>query len=211
MKKKMTTIISTISIILFIVFLSLAFSIKDAEKGILFDESMMEWVHKNINSNMTIVMKGITFLGSTYFFMIVGVLLLFYFIKTKHYEGIFPLLFSTIGSFSLNAILKHIFTRTRPIEYFLIHQGGYSFPSGHAMVSMSFYTTMTYFVVKNKKYKNKNYLFWILNFLIVGLIGFSRIYLGVHWPTDVLAGYMMGFLVYLFTIFLSGYKKKEGF
>lgn len=185
-------------VIALIVFFSIAISIKDSEEGVLFDEKIMEKVHVTTNPTMTTIMKGITFLGSSHFFFGFGVILLFMFIKKGYYKGIIPLFLSIIGTYAGNAILKKIFTRTRPLKYFLIEQGGHSFPSGHSMVSMAFYTTMTYLILENSHKKGRNIFIWILNFLLIGLIGFSRIYLGVHWPTDIIAGYIMGFLAYVF-------------
>ena len=91
-------------------------------------------------------------------------------------------------------MLKNIFVRTRPLKYFLIEQGGYSFPSGHAMVSMTFYTTMVYILLKDQKRNKIQGILWAINFIIITLIGFSRIYLGVHWPTDILTGYLIGLI-----------------
>ncbi|MCR2043488.1 phosphatase PAP2 family protein [Anaerosalibacter massiliensis] len=192
--KKNTLEIIAMSLI-FIVFFSIAVLVKDSQGGILFDEKIMERVHENPSETMTNIMKVITFLGSSKFFFGIGLVLLFFFYKNKYYEGMFPLFSSIIGTYLVNAILKNIFVRTRPLKYFLIEQTGYSFPSGHSMVSMAFYTTMTYLFLENKK--GKNTFIWVLNFLLIGLIGFSRIYLGVHWPTDVIAGYVMGFLVHI--------------
>lgn len=108
------------------------------------------------------------------------------------------MLLSTLGSYGLNALLKSIFIRTRPLKYLLIQQGGYSFPSGHAMVSMAFYTTMTYLLLKNEDRRKVKITSWTINFTVIALIGFSRIYLGVHWPTDVLMGYLIGYIFYYF-------------
>lgn len=193
MKKNTLKILSAVIII--VIFTSIAILVKGSQGGILFDEKIMESVHANTNSTITTIMKGITFLGSSLFFIGFGVVLAFLFIRNKYYEGIMPLFLSTIGTYGVNAILKNIFVRIRPLKYFLIEQTGYSFPSGHSMVSMAFYTTMTYLFLENKK--GKNTFIWVLNFLLIGLIGFSRIYLGVHWPTDVIAGYVMGFLVHI--------------
>lgn len=113
-------------------------------------------------------------------------------------NGIVLLILSTLGSYGVNFIFKNIFIRVRPLEYFLIEQGGYSFPSGHAMVSMSFYTTMTYLISKGRKKRSSRIILFITNFVIVTIIGFSRVYLGVHWPTDVLMGFIVG-LVFTYT------------
>ena len=200
MKRKKSKIL--IVFLLLAIFLTFAFLAKNKDSGIWIDEAIMELIHKNITPLKTNIMKVITFFGSTYFFILAGVSILFFSIKYKYREVIIPFILSTLGCFLLNTIIKHIVTRTRPINYFLIEQGGYSFPSGHSMVSMCFYTTMTYLLTRNIKDKNKKRLLWIGNFIIIGLIGYSRIYLGVHWFSDVLAGYIMGFLFYLFTIYL---------
>lgn len=91
----------------------------------------------------------------------------------------------------LNTTLKNIFARPRPIDYRLIEETGYSFPSGHSMASMAFYGLLIYLIYKNVKNK---YLKWtlilVLSVLII-LIGFSRIYLGVHYTSDVLGGFLI--------------------
>ena len=208
MKRKKSKIL--IVFLLLAIFLTFAFLAKNKDSGIWIDEAIMELIHKNITPLKTTFMKVITFFGSTYFLILSGLAILLFSIKYKHRENLVPLILSTVGCSLLNTIIKYMVTRTRPIKYFLIKQGGYSFPSGHSMVSMCFYTTMTYLLTKNIKDKNKKVLLWIGNFIIIGLIGFSRIYLGVHWFSDVLAGYIMGFLVYLFTIYLydGDYQKR---
>lgn len=206
MKQKKSILL--IALLLLIIFIVFAFSTKNKESGIWIDELVMKSIHNNITPVKTTVMKGITFFGSTYFFILAGFIILFFSIKYNHKENILPLILSTLCCFVLNTITKHIVTRTRPINYFLIKQGGYSFPSGHSMVSMSFYTTMTYLLTKNYANKNNKILIWIGNFIIIGLIGYSRIYLGVHWFSDVLAGFIMGFLVYLLIIYI--YKNIQG-
>lgn len=91
----------------------------------------------------------------------------------------------------LNILLKRIVQRPRPIEYRIINESGYSFPSGHSMVSMAFYGFIIYLIYK---YIKNKYLKWtlitILGILII-FIGISRIYLGVHYTSDVIAGFLI--------------------
>ena len=91
----------------------------------------------------------------------------------------------------LNSLLKNILQRPRPNEYRLINESGYSFPSSHSMISMAFYGFIIYLIYK---YVKNKYLKWslitMLSILIV-LIGISRIYLGVHYTSDVLAGFFV--------------------
>lgn len=191
-------IIILINIILIIIFFIIGIWVRDSEEGILFDESVMDYVHSKTTIKGIKIMKIITFLGSAYFLFPLGIIIFLFMAKNKNLNGILLLILSTLGSYGLNFIFKNIFIRVRPLEYFLIEQSGYSFPSGHAMVSMSFYTTMTYLICKKLKKPEFNTIFYIVNFIIVVIIGFSRIYLGVHWPTDVLMGFIMG-LVFTYT------------
>ena len=190
-KKHSIIILSIISLILLMV---IGVNIRASEEGILFDEKIMKYVHNRTTPIGIEIMKKISFFGSAKFFLSLGLIIFLFMFWKKNLEGMALVVLSTLGSYGVNFLLKNIFVRTRPLKYFLIEQGGYSFPSGHAMVSMSFYATMTYLIMKNKD-KNKKTL-WILSFLIIALIGFSRIYLGVHWPTDILMGYLLGYLVF---------------
>lgn len=91
----------------------------------------------------------------------------------------------------LNQVLKRILQRPRPTEFRIIEETGYSFPSGHSMVSMAFYGFLIYLIYK---YVANKYLKWtsiILLFLLIIVIGISRIYLGVHYTSDVIAGFLV--------------------
>lgn len=187
-------------IISILIFISIGINIKASDEGILFDNAIMEYVHNRTTATGISVMKKITYLGSVYFFLPIGLIIFFYMLRKGNTKGIILLILSTLGSYGLNFLFKNIFIRTRPLRYFLIEQGGYSFPSGHAMVSMSFYTTMTYLILENEDRKTIKRILWVINFLIIAIIGFSRIYLGVHWPTDILMGYLLGYVFYCLII-----------
>ena len=91
----------------------------------------------------------------------------------------------------LNLAIKNIFQRPRPIEYRLIEETGYSFPSGHSMASMAFYGLIIYLIYKNVKNKYIKWISIIFLSILILAIGFSRIYLGVHYTSDVLGGFLL--------------------
>ena len=134
--------------------------------------------------------------------LIILTILLTIFTKDKKIAFAIPI--NLIIVTMLNQILKNIVQRPRPIGYRLIDENGYSFPSGHSMVSAAFYGLIIYFIwknVKNKKLRNISCI--LLSFLIV-FIGLSRIYLGVHYASDVLGGFIIS-IAYLI-IFTTTYK-----
>lgn len=173
--------------------------VKSSTRLLLFDKIIMDYIHGNTNLTGIFIMKFISLLGSPTFFLIIGLSIFVYFWRSKKFIEAKLTLLSIGGSYILNATLKIIFSRTRPLTYMLIEKGGYSFPSGHSMVSMSFYTTLTYILLKNLKDKKIRIFMWIGNFVVIGLIGFSRLYLGVHWPTDVIVGFILGFIFFMIT------------
>jgi membrane-associated phospholipid phosphatase len=102
---------------------------------------------------------------------------------------------TTIGAAGINCVLKLIFARARPVLWDrIIHVGQHSFPSGHSMVSMATYGFIGYTLAKQYP-QHERQIIALTTALILG-IGFSRLYLGVHWPTDVAVGYAAG-LVWL--------------
>lgn len=141
-----------------------------------------------ISDFVTPIAKFITNFGGAIYLVAISIIL-FIVIKDKKI-GI--TIISNLGIVTiLNQLLKRILQRPRPEEFRIINEEGYSFPSGHSMVSMAFYGFLIYLIYKNVKNK---YLKWslitILGVLIIS-IGISRIYLGVHYTSDVLAGFLI--------------------
>jgi membrane-associated phospholipid phosphatase len=96
------------------------------------------------------------------------------------------------GASTLNWLLKHLFERARPDLFKVISAAGYSFPSGHAMVSLCFYGMVAYLVCRHIRRLPAQIVVYGLAAALVSTIGFSRIYLGVHYPSDVLGGFFAG-------------------
>ena len=142
---------------------------------------------------LTVIMKVITNLSSAYVLIAIAIGSLL-FIKNKK-VGVCVTSNLVIATL-LNQLLKYIIQRPRPEGYRLIAESGYSFPSGHSMVSMAFYGFIIYLIWKMVKNKRIKYVACgILGFLIP-MIGFSRIYLGVHYASDVIGGFAIS-IVYL--------------
>ena len=114
-----------------------------------------------------------------------------------------PVSLACLGGVAVYKPLKHFVLRQRPdTSLHLVTQGGYSFPSGHSVTSVIFYGLLLYLIQKNCKNETlRNVLSAVCGFLIV-VIGPSRIYVGVHWPTDVLAGWCIGGAILILAITL---------
>ena len=150
----------------------------------------------------TPITKFITNFGGAIFIIILTVIL-FVIIKNKKI-GI-SIISNLVIITAINQILKRIVQRPRPTEYRIIEETGYSFPSGHSMVSMAFYGYFLYLIYKYVKNKYLKYISIILLSILICSIGISRIYLGVHYTSDVLAGFMIS-ISYLI-IYISAVNK----
>ncbi len=175
-------------------------------------------VQSIINTNMTSIMKNLSLVGSYkgYVFICIFLLVLSFRYRKIAYE-IYFVIFGLITSALLNEGLKICFNRARPDNIRLVNETGLSFPSGHAMNSMVFYMLIAIFVinyVRVDSLKRHDFFKRIFLYLIIFVcilmpffIGVSRIYLGVHYPSDVIGGYIFG-VIWVATLFaLKRYKK----
>jgi undecaprenyl-diphosphatase len=146
-------------------------------------------------------MKIITNIGS-----VVGVLTIFIIsiivFKDKTTRIMLLSNITLIGILSL--VLKTIFSRERPLESIIKMPTSYSFPSGHTFFAVGFYGLIVYFISKSNIKKSIKTLLIIISSLLIFLIGFSRIYLGVHHFTDVIGGLIYGLLILI--IFINTYQ-----
>ena len=199
-KNNISWIIGLVCIILFAVILENVLDNDIAN----FDSYIFNSI-KNIRTEvLTRILNTITQFGDAVILITISLLSLII-LKNKKIGIMVSLNLATIAG--LNKILKHIIQRPRPIGDRLIEEGGYSFPSGHSMASMSFYGLIIYLIfkkVKNKKLKN---ILIILLSVLISTIGICRIYLGVHYASDVIAGFLFS-IAYLI-LFTSFVKKSE--
>lgn len=152
----------------------------------IFDNTVYHMVSNTMNPIMTQAMKIITMLGSALPILIICLVSLLLF-KNKNYGKYMTL--NLIIIVICNQAMKYLFQRPRPEEFRLITETGYSFPSGHSMVSMAFYGFIIYLVWKNVKKPVAKWSASIVLSILILLIGISRIYLGVHYASDVIGGF----------------------
>lgn len=184
--------------ICFIIFVAVLEDVFDNEL-IKMDTTIFNVIKLTRSDYATSVFKMITAFGSAPVFITITLLILI-FIKNKRVGVMVSLNLLAVGA--LNQIFKYIVQRPRPIESRLIEESGYSFPSGHSMVSTAFYGLIIYFIFKYVKNKMIRNICCVLLSILVLLIGVSRIYLGVHYTSDVIAGFVfsIAYLIIFITI-----------
>lgn len=158
-----------------------------------FDEAVLRWVAAHHTAALESLMLEITSLGtSSAVIMIVGVAALFLALTRHRYSAVL-LLAATAGGGLLNIVLKNFFGRPRPHVFeWGTHALSSSFPSGHAMSATIVYTTVAYLAARLQRRAWERALTMLVAALIILAISASRVYLGVHYPSDVVAGMIIG-------------------
>ena len=169
-----------------------------------FDNLVYEGISKIICKPMTSFFKAITLLCETETILILLALILIFMKKKKVASYI---VINTGLGVLINQIAKRIFRRARPIGIALIEQGGFSFPSGHSMVALAFYGYIIYLIRKSKLSNMQKNISTVILSAIIILVGISRIYLGVHFASDVLAAYCLSTAFLVIIMYIERKKK----
>ena len=168
-----------------------------------FDESVFAFLKSHISERNNELMLFFTFLGTHKFLIPANLALIAYFLfikKHKWYSIKVPAI--ALSSLALMFGLKHLFHRSRPDAPLLFHAEGLSFPSGHALFSVTFYGLLVYIIFHAVKTKGLKWTLIFLLAILMLIVGFSRVYLRVHYATDVVAGFCVGFLWLTFALWL---------
>jgi undecaprenyl-diphosphatase len=158
-----------------------------------FDDAVLRWLGAHHTTAWDNIMIEITALGTgTVVMMVVAVAALFL-VLTQHKYSAMLLLISTFGGLVLNLVLKLGFNRPRPTIFVPeVHAVSSSFPSGHAMSAAIVYGTVAYLAARLHKRAWARALVMLAALIVIVAICISRLYLGVHYPSDVLAGVVIG-------------------
>ena len=196
--KRIENILFIICLIIFIFISYLVLTHND----IVIDSYVYNFISKFINNRLTRNIIYLTNIGSSISVISICIISLIVF-KDKIYGILISINLCILGL--IQVIFKSIFTRSRPLDINLIVEKGYSFPSGHSLTSLAFYGFIIYLIYKSKLNIGEKRLLISMLSIIILVIGLSRVYLGVHYFTDVIGGFTLSY-VYLF-IYIKIVKK----
>jgi len=174
------------------------------------DEVVFDLVAPYANGERTDWMKKITFLGNHQFLIPANLLLIAFFIYLKKHKDALLVAVVALSSLGLMSLLKNLVQRYRPSSPLVDGITNFSFPSGHALMSVAFYGLLSFYAIKMITNPVIKVSILLLLFAIMLLIGFSRIYLRVHYTTDVIAGFSIGICWMLFCFWLLNKTTKPG-
>jgi len=165
------------------------------------DLKIFDIINAHTNKRNIRIMSGITFFGTHNFFIPANLSLIFYFLFIRR-KTWFSIRISSISlsSLALMFLLKHLFKRKRPANPLLNPSKTLSFPSGHAISSVTFYGLLIYIISKTVHRKSIKIPLIISLLIFIQLIGFSRVYLRMHYASDVAVGYIAGLLWLLISL-----------
>jgi membrane-associated phospholipid phosphatase len=184
------TLLLLLALIVFIYAARMVFVVERSD----LDETIFNAVAPHTSTGMTRFMSFITFLGKHTLLIPLNIVLIAFFLYKKHKWFAIRITTLSLSSVSLSFSLKAFFQRERPDLQLIGNVGGYSFPSGHALISAVFYGLFVYIIWHEVKHKALRIFLVITLILLILLISFSRIYLRVHYPSDVIAGLCVGFI-----------------
>ena len=155
-----------------------------------FDDATRAAVHQLASPMVTAIMRGLSFIGSTIALTIATIFVVVRFAMQKWKREAILFALTMIGAGLLNITLKLAFKRPRPVPFFnLSPPESYSFPSGHSLTRAVFFGALAAILTARIKSRQVRAAIWIVSTVMFLLIGLSRIYLGVHYTTDVIAGF----------------------
>jgi undecaprenyl-diphosphatase len=154
-----------------------------------FDAFARTAVHQFATPSLTRLMQVFSFLGSVAVVTAMSLVALCVSLYSRHTRTAALLAITMLGVAALDVALKDAFHRPRPVAFFGASPSSYSFPSGHALGSLCFYGILAAILAGRARGRGAKFCIWVATVVLVGMIGLSRIYLGVHYPSDVIAGY----------------------
>ena len=171
-----------------------------------FDSSVRDFVHSFSSPPLTAVMQAVSYLGKVRTLAILGTGIVAVLLYLRVFRSTAIFLITMAGEIVLEVTLKATYQRARPVPFFnLPPPESFSFPSGHALGSLCFYGILAWIVVRRIKDARIKTAVAVLTAIFILLIGLSRVYLGVHYPSDVLAGFVVGLIWTSSVVFTDWY------
>ncbi|NOT52950.1 MAG: phosphatase PAP2 family protein [Chitinophagaceae bacterium] len=195
---RLIVVLAILAVFLLLIVITVVFIVKDKS----FDAALFSFASDHTSPAITRIMRMISFLGKHSFLIPANILLILLFSIIKEKWWAIRVTVVSITSLGVMSLLKNLFRRIRPDDPLVDGITNYGFPSGHSTMAIAFYGLLAGWVavmVENKLYRRSIIAFLIL---LVLMIGYSRIYLRVHYATDVLAGFCVGTIWLTFCLWL---------
>ena len=198
---------------LFLIMLFIFATITDEivlEKENGFDTAISNLISSIVSPFTTSLMNTFTFFGSHFFLIPAYLVLITYYILRKQSRIALDIAMIGLSATGLLFLLKDTFKRNRPLDPLINNVTGFSFPSGHSFSSFTFFGLLIYIIWKTNLKKFWKILIAFFLFLLATTIAFSRVYLRVHYPSDVVAGFCLS-VIWLMTSLWILHKADRGF
>jgi undecaprenyl-diphosphatase len=170
------------------VFLAIAWSVSSRAPIVTFDAQVSEWLHAHATPGLTSIMLVVTHANSTVAISVYGVIFALVLARMREWYWMLTVALSIAGGLALNVLFKHAFERARPhFDHAPVALETYSFPSGHTAAATVFYGVLAAFLVSRTHDKRLRAALVIGAIAAVVLVAFTRVYLGAHYPSDVVA------------------------
>lgn len=190
-----------------VLFVALGFMVGSTEYLESFDQKILHYIHREESTVFTAIAKAIGIIGSALGYMVIGIWLLFRAPDKNKYSEFKLYAVSALANTAFNQVSKLFYSRLRPSEFTSLKVSGYSFPSGHSMAAMGIGLTIAY--ILSRADRRRAVFYYALAAVVALIMGLSRLYLGVHWPTDIVGGYLGGITVFILAINMEFKKNKD--
>lgn len=193
MNKRTSQILLIVSLVIFLILLCLIVIIP--RQLTQFDTVIRHWVnqYRSVQANAFWQQYTSLFNAQASFFWACGISLLAFLTRDWHLG--LQISFSIFGGIILNHMIKIIVRRPRPFTNILMHYSGYSFPSGHSLTAVLVFGSLMIIISRWIHHRGWQYLINSILIVLILMIGFSRVFVGAHYPSDVLAGWSLGVVV----------------
>jgi membrane-associated phospholipid phosphatase len=169
------------------------------QEAFAFDKTILLWIHSFANPTLDRVMEEITNLGNPNTVVAIVIITFLLLLWHQYYQEAKIFVVDCLGGVFFSYGFKVLFGKVRPdLWRSPIKETSFSYPSGHALGSTILYGFLAYLLAT--RYPRFAWFIYVLAVLLIAVIGLSRLYLGVHWPTDIIGGYCIGFLWVMFCI-----------
>ncbi|WP_300559011.1 phosphatase PAP2 family protein [Companilactobacillus sp.] len=200
---KSSKFLTTANIILIIIFILWSWAVAAQTNFIHgFDKFFIAMIYQNHTATPLLIFRTLTEVGGTFWTVIITLVILIILSYFKYYYAAIFLAANKLVVVIINTIIKDLIRRPRPSHHHYMYEGSFNYPSGHSSSALSLYIPLLIICFFIFKKIGSRVLITTLGILLIIIIGYSRVYLGVHYPSDIVGGYLLAASVLTSTVIL---------